>query len=315
MAVASGPNLGLVHGWENGASGWGSDVNADLRLLDALTQLAVLDRDLSAPPEEPADGARYLVASGEGGATGAWAGQEGRIACFSSGTWEFYAPRPGWRCLVLDEERAVRWTGSAWAGLEQDAGLLALLAGRAPKICTGYVGGGAMTPSGTSGAIPQALESASSGNTFSVMTFMGGRTMGAEFSFVLPGNWDGGSLRARVLWIPGEGAAAGELVRFVLAGASIVPGGSPDMIPWPPVYLDDAVATAGKLHQTGASAALTVSGTVEEGSLLHFRLYRDGDFDGGGAGTSMAVEAQVLGMRLQYGVGNAVLAWDEEGWA
>ena len=37
--------------------------NEALRLLDGLVQLAVLDRDLTAPPGAPADGDRYIVAS------------------------------------------------------------------------------------------------------------------------------------------------------------------------------------------------------------------------------------------------------------
>ena len=43
--------------------------NEALRLLDGLVQLSVLDRDLMAPPGSPADGDRYIVASG---ATGDW---------------------------------------------------------------------------------------------------------------------------------------------------------------------------------------------------------------------------------------------------
>jgi hypothetical protein len=35
--------------------------NEALRLLDAMVQLAVLDRDLTAPPGSPADGDRYIV--------------------------------------------------------------------------------------------------------------------------------------------------------------------------------------------------------------------------------------------------------------
>ena len=45
--------------------------NEALRPLDGLVQLAVLDRDLTAPPASPADGDHYIVASG---ATGDWAG-------------------------------------------------------------------------------------------------------------------------------------------------------------------------------------------------------------------------------------------------
>ncbi len=49
--------------------------NEAIRALDAIVQLAVLDRDLAAPPGSPADGARYIVG---GSPTGAWSGHAGR---------------------------------------------------------------------------------------------------------------------------------------------------------------------------------------------------------------------------------------------
>ena len=45
--------------------------NEAIRLLDAVVQLSVLDRDLTAPPAIPADGDRYIVAPA---ATCLWAG-------------------------------------------------------------------------------------------------------------------------------------------------------------------------------------------------------------------------------------------------
>ena len=41
--------------------------NEALRILDGLVQLSVLDRDLTSPPGSPADGDRYIVASGATG--------------------------------------------------------------------------------------------------------------------------------------------------------------------------------------------------------------------------------------------------------
>ena len=85
--------------------------NEALRDLDTLVQLSVLDRDLAVPPGSPAAGDRYLVASG---ATGGWAGADGKIAAWQDGLWLFYVPRPGWRVWVGDEHLLVVWTGAAW---------------------------------------------------------------------------------------------------------------------------------------------------------------------------------------------------------
>ena len=47
--------------------------NEALRSLDALVMLSVDDRDLSAPPGSPTEGARYLVkATGTGASPRAW---------------------------------------------------------------------------------------------------------------------------------------------------------------------------------------------------------------------------------------------------
>ena len=85
--------------------------NEALRILDGLVQLSVLDRDLTAPPGTPADGDRYLVASG---ATGDWVGWDLNIALWTDGAWLRLPPRTGWRTWVEDEALLLVWTGAAW---------------------------------------------------------------------------------------------------------------------------------------------------------------------------------------------------------
>jgi hypothetical protein len=85
--------------------------NEAIRALDALVQLAVLDRDLSTPPASPAEGDRYLVAPGSGGA---WTGKDGRIAAWQDGAWAFLAPRTGWLIWAADELRLLSFDGAAW---------------------------------------------------------------------------------------------------------------------------------------------------------------------------------------------------------
>ena len=87
--------------------------NEALRILDGLVQLSVLDRDLTAPPGSPADGDRYIVASG---ATGDWVGWDLNVALFTDGTWLRLPPRSGWRAWVEDEGLLVVYDGSSWVG-------------------------------------------------------------------------------------------------------------------------------------------------------------------------------------------------------
>ncbi|PXW66023.1 DUF2793 domain-containing protein [Methylobacterium sp. B4] len=86
--------------------------NEALALLDALVQLAVLDKDRTAPPPDPTEGDRYLIAASD--PSGAWAGWAGRIARFQDGAWLALRPRAGWLAWVADEADLYTFTGTVW---------------------------------------------------------------------------------------------------------------------------------------------------------------------------------------------------------
>lgn len=85
--------------------------NEALRILDTLVQLAVKDRDLTAPPEIRYEGDRYIV---NAEATGAWAGCEDTIMAWQDGAWQISVPRVGWLAYVSDEGALLAWDGIAW---------------------------------------------------------------------------------------------------------------------------------------------------------------------------------------------------------
>ncbi len=89
-------------------------LNESLRLLDGLVQMAVIDRDLTAPPVSPADGDRYIVSAG---ATGDWEGWDLSVALHVDGIWTRLAPRPGWRAWIDDEGLLLVWDGAAWVSI------------------------------------------------------------------------------------------------------------------------------------------------------------------------------------------------------
>lgn len=66
-------------------------VNEALSLLDALHARAVTASQ-AAPPASPVDGACFRVTAT---ATGAWAGQEGKLAIRIAGAWHFIPPADG----------------------------------------------------------------------------------------------------------------------------------------------------------------------------------------------------------------------------
>ena len=89
-------------------------VNETFNKLDVLVQLNVIDRDLTAPPGSPAEGATYIPAAT---ATGAWAGRENNVAIFQNAAWAFFPPDEGWLAWVDDEDLLYAYNGTAWQSL------------------------------------------------------------------------------------------------------------------------------------------------------------------------------------------------------
>lgn len=88
--------------------------NEALRILDGLVQLSVKSRKLTAPPESPADGDRYIVGTG---ATGDWTGWDLSATLYSDGAWLRLPPRAGWRAWVEDEAALLVFDGEGWIGM------------------------------------------------------------------------------------------------------------------------------------------------------------------------------------------------------
>jgi hypothetical protein len=116
--MSATPNLGLPY-IDAGQAQKHVTHNEALRSLDTLVQLAVVDRDLSAPPDTPAEGQRWIV---KATATDAWAGHENHIAAWQDGAWQFSAPVAGWVAYVIDEEILAAWDGSAWNAVSAEGG-------------------------------------------------------------------------------------------------------------------------------------------------------------------------------------------------
>lgn len=93
--------------------------NEGMQVLDAVVQLSVLDRDLSAPPPAPVDGQRYIVAAG---ASGVWAGWADNIVYWIGGGWLRLQQQVGWLVWVADEAKLLVWNGTTWAAAAAASG-------------------------------------------------------------------------------------------------------------------------------------------------------------------------------------------------
>lgn len=112
----------------------------------SAVQLSVLDRDLTAPPGLPADGDRYIVASG---GTGDWVGWDLNVVLWTDGAWLRLPPRTGWRAWIEDEGLLLVYEGSGWIGPTPPCP-------RTRSRCARRAGGGPPRPTSWRAACPRA---------------------------------------------------------------------------------------------------------------------------------------------------------------
>lgn len=105
--MSTTPNLGLELVPSNSLQP-SVPVNADMQLLDAVTQLVFQSMSVAAPPTTVAGdaGKCWLIPTA---ATGAWVGQTGNIAlCTGADLWRFITPKVGWTATDLATDTFVR---------------------------------------------------------------------------------------------------------------------------------------------------------------------------------------------------------------
>ncbi len=83
-----------------------------LTLIDLLLGGSIESTPIAAPPGSPIPGMVYRIA--ESGASGAFAGQEGRLAGFGEGGWRFVSPIEGMRLTDRSSGLEVAYRGGAW---------------------------------------------------------------------------------------------------------------------------------------------------------------------------------------------------------
>ena len=91
-------------------------VNEALRRLDAIVQLSVNSRTVTAEPGAPAEGDVYILPASPTGAS--WATMAAHaLAAFQDGAWAEIAPGSGWIAYVADDAEGVVFDGAAWTPL------------------------------------------------------------------------------------------------------------------------------------------------------------------------------------------------------
>ena len=86
-------------------------LNEALVKADALASARVESLVLTTPPTGAVDGEAYVVGAG---ATGDWAGEDGKLALFLNGGWDFLAPWSGMTVWVEDQRATAIFVDDTW---------------------------------------------------------------------------------------------------------------------------------------------------------------------------------------------------------
>jgi hypothetical protein len=86
-------------------------MNAALARLDMVGAARVETMGLASVPVSPVEGEAHLVPAAAGGA---WIGQDGTVAVFLNGGWEFITPWAGWRLWAASDTGFVVYDGADW---------------------------------------------------------------------------------------------------------------------------------------------------------------------------------------------------------
>ena len=161
-----------------------------------------------------------------------------------------------------------------------------------------FIPAGAMVPSGTNGATAGAV-------TFTnvkrdTLAFSNSTEQSAEFSVVMPEDWDLGTVRCKFLWTAYDAtkAEAGEAVAWKIGAYSSADEDAITNAPTSFVSVTDNLSQVNELHRTGTTGALTMDGTRGAGNLAHFVVKRDVASE---TSNPMDTEALLLGVWIQYG--------------
>ncbi|MGG9131274.1 DUF2793 domain-containing protein [Enterobacter hormaechei] len=117
MPAKTAPNNGILYGWATGEDYWGGPMNDNLQLIDTMLHPVIRSMSWSAPPPDAENGDRFVVATNP---TGAWSGQQGKLAVMMENTWGFYEPRFGIRARLVSTGKFVWFNGVDW--VEEDTG-------------------------------------------------------------------------------------------------------------------------------------------------------------------------------------------------
>jgi len=120
----------------------------------------------------------------------------------------------------------------------------------------------------------------------------------AEWMFVLPDNYDGGTITAIPYWTAASGSGT---VCFAISGRAYANDAAIDQALGTAQSSKDTLITAGDVHVGPETSAITLAGSPAGGQLVAIRCMRDVSED------NLGVDAKLIALKIEYGIN----AWSD----
>lgn len=157
------------------------------------------------------------------------------------------------------------------------------------------IGAGGWTPSVTNGASANSFETTTNALTISMLDFSnsGGKVY-AEAGFVLPSDYDGGTITAKFHWLAQD--ASTNSVVWGCQGVAFADDDAIDTAYGTAQEVTDANLANGDVNISAATSAITIAGSPAAGEWAQIRIYRDS----GNGSDDLAATASLLSVVLTY---------------
>jgi hypothetical protein len=171
-----------------------------------------------------------------------------------------------------------------------------------------YIDAGAMVPNTTNGAQSSTNEFTTYDLDFDYMAFDTTTEEYVTVKFIMPENWNNGTLKFKFLWSPSDNTGTtANTVEWEVQAIAISDDDTIDADPSGSSQVISDTITAGEsadLHITSATPALTIAGSPQAGDLIVFKFSRNvGGTDDYGA------DAWLWGVYVQFVGGNPAYLW------
>ena len=159
-----------------------------------------------------------------------------------------------------------------------------------------FIGAGEMIPRTTTGAGIGSYETATNDVNYDTLEFdaaivtSGNLGEAADFIRILPSTWNSGTVTAKFYWTAASGSGT---VTFALQARSFGDNVALDTAFGTAQSSTDTLQTAGNMHVSPATSAITIGGTPANGVPVIFQVYRD-------VSDSLGVDALLIGIEITF---------------